>query len=244
MLSLSDVMEGENDLRIPGFRKSACVNYEGSSTGREFAVDLYRLKCIQTRKSSLHRFPHAGAFPFVIPKLADRNALRLIPRSPKCGIEGPIRRLYLQLGIENDDGIDYRVKDRLRVFPFVDGLLDACTKGRDIRECEHRAENLAITSGVGSYSKNKTPIAITGFDPVWCSVSDHPRADSTEILHSPKSIAKRTTEIRSLEAKHRHGGPVDAVNCALPADYNYRNINSIKHTDLVGRHSARTRGIA
>src|SRR5580658_2934212 len=229
-------MERENDQRIPGSRQSACVKHKRPSTGREFAVDLYSLKRAGTSESAFHRFPHVRGFPFVIPKLADRNTLRLIPRSPKCGVKGPIRRLHLQLGVDNDHGIDYCVEDRLRVFPFVDGLLDTCAKGRDIRECEHRAQNLAIASGVRSNSEKKTPIAIAGFDPVWCSVSDHPLADSTEILHSPKSIAKRTTEIRSLQAKHRHGGPVDTGNCALPADHNYRNINSIKHTDLVGGH--------
>ena len=96
----------------------------------------------------------------------------------------------------------------------------------------------------GSYSKKKISIAIAGFDPVWCSVCDHPRADSIEILHARKGVAKRTTEIRDLQAKHRHGGTVDAGNCALAADYNYRNIDSIKHTDLVGGHPARSRSVA
>src|SRR5580658_4607272 len=234
-------MEGENDQRIPDSLQSACVKHERPSTDREFAVDLYSLECAKARKSAFHGFPHVGGFPLVIPKLADRNALRLIPRNSKCGIEGPIRRLYLQLGVDNDDGIDYGVEDRLRVFSFVDGLLDTCAKGGDIRECEHRAQNLAIAPGVRSNSEKKTSIAIAGFDPVWCTVSDHPRADSTEILHSPKSIAKRTTEIRGLQAKHRHRGPVNAGDCALPADHNYRNINSIKHTDFVGgRHQIRS----
>src|SRR5579863_7992447 len=103
-------MEGENDQRIPDSLQSACVKHERPSTDRKFALDLHGLKCAKTRKSSFHRFPYVGVFPFVIPKLADRNALRLIPRNSKCGIEGPIRRLYLQLGVDNDDGIDYRVE--------------------------------------------------------------------------------------------------------------------------------------
>src|SRR5580698_2071756 len=233
-------MERENDQRIPGSSRSACVKHECPSTGREFAVDLDSLKFTK-RKRCFYGFPHFGGFPFVVSHLADRNALRLIPRNSKCGIERPVRRLYLQFGIENNHGINYCVEDRLRIFPFVDGLLDTCAKGRDIRECEHRAENLAITSGVGSYSKNKTPIAITGFDPVWCSVSDHPRADSIEILHARKSVAKRTTEIRDLQAKHRHGGPVDAGHFTLAADYKYRNINSIKRTDLDRGHPVQSR---
>src|SRR5579872_6593724 len=243
MLSLGDVMEGENDQRIPDSLQSACLNHKRLSTDREFAVHLRSLECAKTGKS-FHGFPHVGGFPFLVPELADRNTLRFIPRNPKYGIEGPIRRLYLQLGVDNDDRIDDCVEDRLRVFPFVDGLLYTCPKGGDIRECEHRAQNLAIASYVRSNSEKKTSIAIAGFDPVGGSISDHPLADSTEILHSPKSIAKRTTEIRSFQAKHRHGGPVDAGNCALPADYNYRNINSIKHTDLIGGHSARKRSAA
>src|ERR1700733_72999 len=189
-------MERENDQRIPSSRQSACVKHKRPSTDREFAVDLDRLKFTKARKSCCDGFPHAGGFPFLVPQLADRNALRLIPRDPKYGIEGPVRRLYLKFGIENNHGINYRVEDRLRVFPFVDGLLDTCAKGRDIRECEHRAQNLAVTSGVGRYSKKKISIAIAGFNPMWCSVCDHPRADSIEILHSRKSVAKRTTEIR------------------------------------------------
>jgi len=148
------------------------------------------------------------------------------------------------LGVENNHGINDRVEDSLRVFPFVDGLLDACAKGRDVRECECRAQNLAIASGVGSYSKKKTPIAVAGFDPMWCPVSDHPRADSIEILQAGKCVAKRTTEIRDLQAKHRDGGPVDADNCAFATDYNYRNIDSVKHTDLVGGHPAQSRSVA
>src|SRR5580700_11414867 len=238
-------MERENDQRIPSSRQSACVKHKRPSTDREFAVDLDRLKFTKARKSCCYGFPHAGGFPFVVPQLADRNALRLIPRNPKYGIEGPVRRLYMQFGVENNHGINYRVKDSLCVFPFVDRLLDACSKGRDIRECEHRAQNLAaIASGVGSYSKKKTSIAIAGFDPMWCSVRDHPLADSIEILHARKSVAQRTTEIRGLQAKHRHGSPVDAGNFVLAADYNYRNIDSIKHPDLVGGHPPQSRRVA
>jgi hypothetical protein len=151
----------------------------------------------------------------------------------------------MQIGVENNHGIDYRVKDPLCVFPFVDGLLDTCSKGSDIRECEHRAQNLAaIAPSVGSYSKKKTSIAIAGFDPMWGSVRDHPPADSIEILYARKSVAKGATYIRDLQAKHRHGGPVDAGNFVLATDYNYRNIDSIKHTDLVGGHPARSRSVA
>src|SRR3984893_17833062 len=237
-------MEGENDQRIPGSRRPAGVKHKGPSAGREFAVDLNSLKFSRARKSCFYGSPHFGGFPVVVPQLADRNALRLIPRNSKCGVEGPVRRLHLQFGIENYPGINYRVEDRLRVFPLVDGLLDACAKGRDIRECEHRAQNLAINSGVGSNSKKKTPIAIAGFDPVWCSVSDYPRADSIEILYARKSTAKSATEIRDLQAKRRHRSPVDAGHFALAADYNYRNIDSIKHTDLIGSHSGRSRSAA
>src|ERR1700690_549078 len=183
-------MKRDNDQRIRGSRQSACVKHKRPSTGREFAVDLDSLKFTRTRKSCLYGFPHFGGLPFVIPKLADRNAPRLIPRNPKYGIEGSVRRLYLQFGVENNHGINYRVEDPLCVFPFVDGLLDTCAKGRDIRECENRAQNLAIASGVRSYSKKKTSIAIAAFDPVWCSVRDHPHANSMEILDARKGIAE------------------------------------------------------
>src|SRR5580700_5517785 len=238
-------MERENDQRIPSSRQSACIEHKRPFTSREFAVDLDRLKFTRARKSCFYGFPHFGRIPFVVPQLADRNALGLISRNPKYGIEGPVRRLYMQFGVENHHGIDYGVQDPLCVFPFVDGLLDTGSKGSDIHECEHCTQNLAaIAPGVGSYSKEKTSIAIAGFDPMWCSVRDHPPADSIEILHARKSVAQRTTEIRDLQAKHRHGGPVDVGNFVLAADYNYRNIDSIKHTDLVGGHPVQSRRVA
>src|ERR1700678_597538 len=188
-------MERKNDQRISGPRQSACVKDKRPSADREFAIDLDSLKFTGTRKDCFDGFPHVGGFPFVIPNLADRNALQLIPRNPKYGIEGPVRCLYLQFGVDDHNGINYRIEDRLRVFPFVDGLLDTCAKGRDIGECEHRTQNPAIAPGVGSYSQKKTSLAIADFDPVWCSVSDHPRADSIEVLHASKGVAERTTEI-------------------------------------------------
>src|SRR5580658_3034922 len=192
-------MERDNDQRIPGSRQSACVKHKSPSTDREFAVDLDSLKFTGARKSCFYGSPHFGGFPFVVPQLADLNTLRLIPRNPKQDIEGPVRRLYMQFGVENNHGIDYRVKNPLCVFPFVDGLLDTCSKCRDIRECEHCSQNLtAIASGVGSYSKKKTSIAVAGFDPMWCSVRDHPPADSIQILHARKSVAKGATYIRDL----------------------------------------------
>src|ERR1700728_69579 len=237
-------MERENDQRIPSSSQSACVKHKRPYTDREFAVDLDSLKFTKARKRCFYGFPHFGGFPFVLSHLADRNALRLVPRDPKCGIERPVRRLYLQFGVENNHGINYCIQDRLRVFPFVDGSQHTCAKLGDICECEHCAQDLAIASSVGSYSKKKTSIAIAGFDPVWCSVSDHARADSVEILHAGKSVGKRTTEIRDLQSKHRHGGPVDAGNCTLAADYNDRNIDCVKRTDLVGGHPARSRSVA
>src|SRR5580704_3182014 len=111
-------MECENDKRIPGSRQAACVEHKRPSTSGEFAVDLDSVKFTRTRKGCSYGFPHFGGFPFVIPNLADRNALRLIPRNSKYGVEGPVRSLYLQFGVENNHGINYRVKDCLRVFPF------------------------------------------------------------------------------------------------------------------------------
>src|SRR6202789_1253434 len=243
-LPLGDVMEGENDQRIPDSRQSARVKHKCPSSGRKFAVDLDSLEFMSSRKSCFHGFPHFGGFPFVVPQLADRNALRLISRNPKYRIEGLVRRPYLQFSVENNHGINYRVEDPLCVFPFVDGLLDTCAKGRDIRECENRPQNLAIASGVRSYSKKKTSIAIAAFDPVWCSVRDHPRANSIEILHARKGVSERTTEIRDLQPKHRHGGPVDADNFVFAADYNDRNVESIQHSDLVGSRPAQSRSVA
>ena len=77
------------DQRIPGSRQSACVKHKRPSTGREFAVDLDSLKFTWARKSCFYGFPDFGGFPFVIPQLADRNALRLIPRNPKYGYRRP-----------------------------------------------------------------------------------------------------------------------------------------------------------
>src|ERR1700691_5861298 len=211
-------MEGENDHRIPDSRQSARVKHKCPSTGRKFAVDLDSLEFMSSRKSCFHGFPHFGGFPFVVPQLADRNALRLISRNPKYRIEGLVRRPYLQFSVENNHGINYRVEDPLCVFPFVDGLLNTCAKGRDIRECENRAQNLAIASGVRSYSK--------------------------EILDARKGVAERTTEIRELQPKHRHGGPVDADNFVFAADYNDRNVDSIQHRDLVGGRPAQSRRVA
>ena len=107
------------------------------------------------RESCFYGFQTAEVSHSAFPSLRIENALRLIPRNPEYVIEGPVRGLYLQFGVEHNDGINYRVEDCLRVFPFVDGLLDTCAEGRDIRECEHRAQNLAIASGVGSYSRRR-----------------------------------------------------------------------------------------
>ena len=85
--------------------------------------------------------------------------------TPKMRVEGPVRRLYLQFGVENNHGINYRVEDRLRVFPFVDGLLNARAKGRDIRECEYRAQNLAIDSACRELFEEENIYRHRGFRP-------------------------------------------------------------------------------
>ena len=132
------------------------------------------------------------------------------PAKPEQRIECTVRCLYLQFGVENNQWIDYRVENCLRVFPFVNRLVDTCAKSRDICECEHRPRNLPIVSAIGGNPNKKTSIAVAAFDPMGCPVSDHPRADSIEILHARKSIANRTTDIRGRQTKHRRSRAVDA----------------------------------
>jgi hypothetical protein len=122
-------------------------------------------------------------------------------------------------------------------------LVNACTKGRNIRECEYHPQNLAIGSGVGGYPKKKTSIAIAGFAPTWCSVSHHLRAQLIEILHASKSLAKTTTDGRGRQAKHRCGGAVDTGNFAIAVGHNYRKIDCIKQVDLVDGDPTQSRSL-
>jgi hypothetical protein len=196
-----------------------------------FDLDSFKLSVVgENRLDGRPRFRH---FPLVTSKLADRNTLCSVPRKPKQAVKRAVRGLYLQSVIQNNQGITYGIEDRLSVFPFVNGLVYACTKRGDIRECQGCAQNLAIASAVGRYSKKKAFIAIAGFGPVWCSVSDHPCADPIEIFHTSEDIAKRATDFRRRHAKDSCRGAIHEDNAAFAADYNYRKINSVKQANII-----------
>src|SRR5271156_2205447 len=78
----------------------------------------------------------------------------------------------------------------LGVFSLVNRLFDACAKRRHIRKRQYRAQHLTIASGVGGHPNQKRSIAVASIDAVGYSVSEHPRADLIEVLHSSKSIAQ------------------------------------------------------
>jgi hypothetical protein len=149
------------------------------------------------------------------------------------------------LGVENNQGIDHRIEDGLGVFPFVDRLVDTCTKRRDVGESEYRAKNLAIASGVWGYAKKKKPIALADFAPAWRSVNNHLRAQRIEIPEAAgKNTGERPANIRNHQTQHRRGGAVKAGNPAIAINDNYREIDRVKDADNAGGDTVEARSFA
>src|SRR5215469_5656212 len=89
--------------------------------------------------------PELGLFPGVVTERLERNILYLIPRHAEERIECPVGRLNPQLCVQNHQRT-HRVEDRFCILSFVDGLLEAGPKRRNVRKSQDRS--LRRTSGL------------------------------------------------------------------------------------------------
>src|ERR1700722_8427604 len=134
-------------------------------------------------------------------------------------MEGPISRLHTEIDVENHQRIDYSIENSLGIFALVNGLVDTCTKGRDVGNGQHRAGNLAIASSARSYSQKKMPIAVAHLKAAGCSLGDHLRAKSVDVFRGGQNARGGSAYIGGGQTKHRHRGAIDAGNGAIAADY-------------------------
>src|ERR1700722_4701222 len=158
-------------------------------------------------------------------------------------MEGPISRLHTEIDVENHQGIDYSIENRLGIFALVNGLIDTCAEGRHVRNGQHRAGNLAIASGARGYSQKKMPIAVAHLKAAWCSLGNHLRTKSVDVFRSGQNARGGSAYIGGGQAQHRHRGAIDAGNGAIAADYYDREIDCIQDVHMSGRGEFRSRSI-
>ena len=153
--------------------------------------------------------------------------MRCVPRDSEHGVEGPVRRLNSQAGVEHNQWIHDGVQDRLRVFPFVNRLVDARAEGRDVREREYRSDDLLIVLYVWCDAKEKVTIADADFAAAWYSVSEHLRAKPVNALVAGKNASRRTADIRWCQPQCRCRGAVAVQYFALVADDDDREVDGV-----------------
>ena len=209
-------------------------------------LDLKGLELTVVRNRLLQQRPQPGSIPIVVPQIVERNTLRFLTRDLEHRVEGPIGRLHPQVGVEDHQGSDHRVEDRLRVLAFVNCLLHTGTESGHVREREHGAPDLAIASCVRGYPKEEPPVPVPDFAPEWCPVGNHLNAHLLEIDHvcEHSDVARGPADVRWREAEHCCRPPVEAGHSEVAANRDYGKIDSVEDADEVGADRVRTRSVA
>ncbi|HEY3965022.1 MAG TPA: hypothetical protein VGM05_10765 [Planctomycetaceae bacterium] len=172
--------------------------------------------------------------------------MRSIARGSKHGIKGSVARLHAQVGIQDHDRINHRIENRLRVFAFVNCLLNTGTESGHVGEGNHGAFDVVTAAPIRGQSKKKPPVAVLDFATARDFFSDHLCAKLREILYVRQrcDVARQGADVRWCQAKRFRRGPVDMDQRAVAPDHNDGNIHRVEDADEVSADQGHTCSVA